>query len=253
MQSSVTYNYENNDPESRKKIALICSEYFGIKDVDPDLYKIAVPVSELACQTKDGEYVSRRSDIEEATPWNERSMTTFGVVYRYESTASFIGIDGKTYVVPNDKPVLDHLETCGYFIAPYGKCMDGGNFSADSLIFREEGNPDDLDYIVSYVCGEQKTIDRNLPAEIIRQIDEIEQGRPYYKYNQSYIDVMRFGGTLGLKTASEEEIQRLSESEKKIANIYTYGRVFEPMSINDYVEYALKEGYYLKDQHSIKW
>lgn len=236
MQASQTYNYEKNDHINRANMALICSEYFGIKDVSPSLYQIAAPVSELACCNKDGEIINYRDEIEEAIPWAERSMKTFGVVYRYESTASFIGKDGKTYVVPNDQPVLDHLKECGYVIAPYGKSLDGGN-TTDSLIFKEKNE----DFSLS-----DNIIDRRLPTVIVNMIDEMEGNRPYYVHNQSYANVVRFGGTLGLSCASDEELQQLSLSERKIANINTYGRVgsrtFE--NIEDYVQYALNQ-YYL--------
>lgn len=239
MQISHTYNYEKNDHINRATIALMCSEYFGIKDVSPSLYQIAAPVSELAYCSKDGEKIHYRDEIEEAIPWNERSMKTFGVVYTYESTASFIGIDGKTYIVPNDRPVLDHLRECGYVIAPYGKNLDGKSNDADSLVFKERKENDFFEYNI---------IDRNLPVEIVSRIEEIENNREYYTYNQSYARVIRFGGTLGLYSASEEELQQLSLSERKIANITTYGRILEPQNIEDYIQYALQQ-YYLDEQN----
>lgn len=234
MQASQTYNYEKNDHINRANMAFICSTYFGIKDVSPSLYQIAAPVAELACSNKNGEIINYRDEIEESIPWNERSMKTFGVVYSYESTASFIGMDGKTYVVPNDQPVLEHLKKCGYVIAPYGKNLDGSSIENDSLIF-EERNEDDL--------FSRVIVDRNLPIEIVKKIDEMENGRPYYNYNQHYARLVRFGGTLGLSCASEEELQQLSLSERKIANICTYGRVGEPQDIEDYVQFALHQTY----------
>lgn len=241
MQASQTYNYEKNDHINRANMALICSKYFGIKDASPSLYQIAAPVSELANCNKDGKKIHHRYEIEESIPWNERSMKTFGVVYIYESTASFIGIDGKTYVVPNDRPVLEHLEECGYVIAPYGKNLDGESSAIDSLIFKERNEDDFFDYNI---------IDRNLPIEIVNKIDEMENNRLYYNYNQSYASVVRFGGTLGLYSASEEELQQLSLSERKIANIATYGRVMESQNIEDYVQFALQQ-YYLNNQNLI--
>ena len=138
MQASQTYNYEKNDHINRSRMAVICGEYFGIKDVSPSLYEIAAPVSELAFVNKYGGVIWTRNEIVEAIPWNERSMKTFCVVYTYETTASFIGIDGRTYVVPNDKPVIDHLKECGYIIAPYGKNLNGKSNGDDSLIFEEK-------------------------------------------------------------------------------------------------------------------
>jgi len=241
MQVSQTYSYEKNDHNNRSNIAQICAEYFGIKDVSPSLYQIAAPVSELACSTKNGEIIQDRTEIEEAIPWNERSMKTFGVVYIYESTASFIGIDGKTYVVPNDQPVLEHLKTCGYAIAPSGKNFDGSSNENDSLIFKE---------VTDEYSFNLNIVDRNLPTEIINMIDETEKNRPYYNYNQAYARLVRFGGTLGLYSASEEELQQLSLSERKIANILTYGRVMEPQDLEDYVQFALQQ-YYLNEQNFI--
>lgn len=241
MQASQTYSYEKNDHINRSNIAQICAEYFGIKDVSPSLYQIAAPVSELACSTKNGEIIQDRTEIEEAIPWNERSMKTFGVVYIYESTASFIGIDGKTYVVPNDQPVLEHLKTCGYAIAPSGKNFDGSSNENDSLIFKE---------VTDEYSFNLNIVDRNLPTKIINMIDETEKNRPYYNYNQAYARLVRFGGTLGLYSASEEELQQISLSERKIANILTYGRVMEPQDIEDYVQFALQQ-YYLNEQNFI--
>lgn len=241
MQASQTYNYEKNDHINRERMALICSNYFGIKDVSPSLYLIAAPVSELACTNKNGEKIHYRYEIEDSIPWNERSMKTFGVVYTYESTASFIGIDGRTYVVPNDQPVLDHLKECGYVIAPYGKNLDGESNGTDSLIFKERNEDEFFDYNI---------IDRNLPIEIVNMIDEMENNRLYYDYNQAYASVVRFGGTLGIGNASEEELQQLSLSERKIANISTYGRVMESQDLEDYVQFALQH-YYLNDQNFI--
>lgn len=162
-------------------------------------------------------------------------------MYSYESTASFIGIDGKTYVVPNDQPVIEHLKECGYAIAPYGKNLNGSTNGDDSLILwgRDE---DDL--------SERVLFDRNLPIEIVKKIDEIEENRPYYNYNQDYSGLVRFGGTIGLYRASEEELQQLSLSERKIANICTYGRVRESQNIEDYVQFALQQ-YYLNEQNFI--
>ncbi len=240
MQTSQTYNYEKNDHINRADLAIICSQYFGIRDVSPSLYQIAAPVSELAFRNKDGEIIKYRDEIEESVPWNERSMKTFGVVYSYESTASFIGIDGKTYVVPNDKPVLDHLAECGYVIAPYGKSLDGGT-TTDSLILIEQNEND----VFSYA-----KVDRNLPTEIASKIDEIENDRPYYTYNQSYAQLVRFGGTLGIYCASEEELLRLSLSERKVANITTYGRITESQDIEEYVQFTLQH-FYLNDDNFV--
>ncbi len=242
MQVSQTYDYEKNDHINRANMALICGKYFGIKDVLPSLYQIAAPVSELAYTNKNGERIETRDEIEEAIPWNERSMRTFGVVYIYESTASFIGMDGRTYIVPNDQPVLEYLKECGYVIAPYGKNLDGNSNGDDSLIF-EEKSEDDL-FQFSHVV-----VDRNLPAEIVKKIDEMESGRSYYNYNQSYANVIRFGGTLGLMSASKEEQQQLSLSERKVANICTYGRVTkQQQSLEDYLQFVLQQ-YYLNDQN----
>ena len=238
MQASQTYNYEKNDHINRANMALICSRYFGIKDVSPSLYQIAAPVSELAYSNKNGEIILYRDEIEESIPWNERSLKTFGVVYSYESTASFIGIDGKTYVVPNDRPVLEHLKECGYVIAPDGKNLDGTSNGYDSLISKESREDNPFSYVI---------VDRNLPIEIVNQIDEIENNRSYYNYNQAYARLVRFGGTLGLLCASEEELQQLSLSERKIANICTYGRVLELQNFEDYVQFALQQ-YYLNDK-----
>lgn len=241
MQVSQTYDYEKNDHINRANMALVCSTYFGIKDVSPSLYLIAAPVSELAQYNKNGEEIHDRGEIEEAIPWNERSLKTFGVVYRYESTASFIGLDGKTYVVPNDQPVLEHLQECGYVISQSGKNLDGTSNGDDSLILegKDEFN------IFSRVIA-----DRRLPIEIVNKIDEIENNRPYYNYKQSYADLVRFGGTLGIFTASEEEIQQLSLNERKIANICTYGRITDSssMDIEQYIQFALQQ-YYLNDKN----
>ena len=241
MQASQTYNYEKNDHINRANIALLCSKYFGIKDVSPSLYQIAAPVSELARSNKNGGMIYNRNEIEEAIPWNERSLKTFGVVYRYESTASFIGIDGKTYVVPNDQPVLDHLKECGYVTAPNGKNLDGSNNMVDSLFFSKRNEKDIFERI---------TIDRKLPLEILSMIDELEKDRPYYTYCQGYDGLLTFGGTFGLWYASEEELKYLSLSERKIANISTYGRVRISQSIEDYVQFALQQ-YYLNNQNFI--
>lgn len=239
MQASKTYCYENNDHINRANLALMCSEYLGIKDVSPSLYLIAAPVSELACVNKDGGIIWSRGEIEEAIPWNERSMRTFGVVYCYEATASFIGLDGRTYVVPNDKPVLDHLEECGYIIAPYGKNLDGSQNGDDSLIAKIEDNNSIFDY---------REIDKNLPIEIVNKIDEIENNRPYIRHNAPYDGLLTFGGTLALYSATEEELEQLTLSERKIANIKTYGRVYESQDIEDYVKFALQQRY-LKGQN----
>ena len=243
MQTSQTYNYEKNDHINRADIALICSQYFGIKDVSSSLYQIAAPVSELAYSNKNGAKIRDRVEIEEAIPWNERSLKNFGVVYRYESTASFIGLDGKTYVVPNDQPVLEHLQECGYVIAQSGKNLDGSSNGEDSLILEEK----DEFNIFSRVIA-----DRRLPIEIVNKIDEIENNRPYYNFNQSYARLVRFGGTLGIFTASEEEIQQLSLSERKIANICTYGRITNSssMDIEQYIQFALQQ-YYLNAKNFI--
>jgi hypothetical protein len=91
-------------------------------------------------------------------------------------------------------------------------------------------------------------IDRNLPTEIVDKIDEIENGRAYYNYKQSYTNLVRFGGTLSIFTASEEELQQLSLSERKIANIYTYGRVNNPQDIEEYVQCVLQQ-YYLNEEN----
>ena len=235
MKASLTFDYEKNDHVNRANIAHICSKYFGIEEVSPSLYQIAAPVSELAYVNKYGKIVSGRDEIEEAIPWNERSLKTFGVVYRYEATASFIGIDGKTYIVPNDQPVLDHLEECGYVIAPYGTNLDGKFNADDSLIFEEINEDNILDY---------RVIDRNLPIEIVNMINKLENNRPYYLGYQSYANTLRFGGTFGLLTASEEEIQQLSLSERKIANIITYNRVMVHQNIEDYVKFAMQQYYF---------
>lgn len=237
MQVSSTYNYEKKDHINRANMALICSECFGIEDVSPSLYLIAAPVSELACTNQDGQKIYHRDEIEFAIPWRERSLKTFGVVYNYESTASFIGIDGRTYVVPNDTPVIEHLKKCGYVIAPYGKNLDGSTSETDSLIFKDEGNF--VDKII---------IDRNLPKEIVQKISEIENGRNYYTGRQAYAGLIRFGGSFGLLTASEEELQHLSLSERKIANISTYGRRYEFEDIEDYVQFAL-QNYFLNEEN----
>ncbi len=241
MQVSKTYDYSKNDHINRAEIAQLCCSYFGIRDVSPSLYKIAAPVSELAHYNEYGEKITYRNEIDNAIPWDERSMRTFGVVYCYESVASFIGVDGKTYVVPCDQPVLDHLRSCGYVIAPYGENLDGSHNGTDSLIYKETDENNFFNYNI---------IDRNLPKEILDMIDALEENRPYYLGAQHYAAVVRFGGTFGLYTASEEELQCLSLSEKKIANIGTYGRVFEPGNIEDYVEFALKH-YFLFDQNNI--
>lgn len=241
MQVSQTYDHEKNDHINRANMALICSTYFGIKDVSPSLYLIAAPVSELACTNQNGEKIHYREEIESAIPWNERSMKTFGVVYNYESIASFIGIDGRTYVVPNDKPVIEHLKECGYVIAPSGKNLDGSSNGVDSLIFKERNESDFFDNII---------IDRNFPNEIVKKIDEMENDRSYYDYNQSYARLVRFGGTLGIFSASEEELQQLSLSERKIANISTYGRINKTQDIEEYVQFALQQ-YYLNEENFI--
>lgn len=239
MQASQTYSYEKNDHVNRANIALACSSYFGIKDVSPDIYKIAAPVSELAYQNREGQKIRHRDEIEYAIPWNERSMKTFGVVYRYEALASFIGIDGKTYVVPNDQPVIDHLQECGYLIAPYGMNFDGSATEVDSLIYKSNND-----------FFEDDVIDRNLPDNIINAINEIEKDRPYYTSCQSYASVLRFGGTLGIHTATLEELQQLSLSERKVANILTYARVIEPQNIEEYVAEALQHPY-LNDKNFV--
>lgn len=239
MQISQTYNQEKQDHINRAKIALMCAQHFGIKNVSPSLFQIAAPVSELAHYNKNGEKIRDRSEIIDAIPWDERSMKTFGVVYRYESTASFIGLDGRTYIVPNDQPVIEHLEKCGYVIAESGKNLDGSSNEDDTLYFKERDENDILNYNI---------IDRRLPKEIIDMIEEIEQDRPYYNYNQSYARVVRFGGTLGIQTASEEEIQQLSLSERKISNILTYGRVLESQDLESYINFALQH-YYLNEQN----
>lgn len=232
MKVSSTYDRKRNDHINRANMARICSAQLGIKEVSASLYRIAAPVSEIAMSNKDGKQIYYRDEIEEAIPWNERSMRTFGVVYRYESIASFIGIDGKTYIVPNDQPVLDHLQECGYTIAPNGTNLDGTT-SDDGLIVKD---------------GLEIVVDRNLSVDIVKQIDEMENDRPYYRYCQSYASVVRFGGTFGLYTASEEEIQGLSLSERKVANICTYGRTLKSQPIDDYVKFALHQ-YYLDEQN----
>jgi len=233
MQVSQTYNYDMNDDVNRANMALICSQYLGIKEVSPSLYQIAAPVSELSRCSKDGGPIWARADIEEAIPWDERSMRTFGVVYRYESTASFIGMDGRTYIVPNDQPVLDHLSQCGYVIAPSGKNFDGTSNGDDSLIRKEDENGNPL----------WDWIDKNLPPEIVAAIDEMEQGRDYYRYHADYSGSVSWGGTFALHYATEEEIQQLSLTERKVANIKTYGRVHESQDLEDYVQYALQQPY----------
>ena len=81
-------------------------------------------------------------------------------------------------------------------------------------------------------------------------IEEMENDRLYYNCKQSYAGVVRFGGTLGLLMASEEELQQLSLSERKIANILTYSRVTESQNFEDYLQCALQQ-YYLNDQNFI--
>lgn len=243
MNASQTYDYAKKDSTNRKKLALMCSKYFKIKDVLPILDSIAAPVCELACCKENGEGIHYRSEINEAIPWNERSMKTFGVVYRYESTASFIGMDGRTYIVPNDQPVLDYLQECGYMIAPYGKNLDGSNEEVDSLIYEERPKNDE-----EFFCFGDK-IDKNLPTKYVDIIDEIEQNRPYFNGYQPYASVIRFGGTLGLRHASEEELLQITLSERKISNISTYGRInegrrlFKTLSIEEYIQYALQQTY----------
>ena len=239
MQVSQTYNPEKNDHITRGKVAVICGKYLGIKEVSPSLYKIASPVSELAHTNKDGEKIRDREEIKDAIPWNERSMRTFGVVYRFEATASFIGLDGKTYIVPNDQPVLEHLEECGYVIAPEGKNLDGSSNGDDSLIQKKQDENNPFDTTI---------IDKSLPSEIISIIDEMEMDRPFYCYNQDYARVVRFGGTLGIMTASEEELQQLTLSERKIANICTYGRIRESQYFESYIEFLLQQ-YYLNEKN----
>ena len=229
MQVSQTYNYEKNDHINRANMALICSQYFGIKDVSPNFYQIAAPVSELPFVTKDGGVIFTRHEIPEAIPWNERSMKTFGVVYRYEATASFIGIDGKTYVVPNDQPVIEHLQECGYVIAPNGANLDGSSNGEDSLIGKEE--------------NKNGVINRNLPVEIIYKINELENNRPYIRYWEAYDGLLTFRGSLGMKNITEEEEQQLSLSERKIANIRAYGRVRQSQNIEDYLQFVLQQRY----------
>ena len=234
MRKSQTYNPEMGDDINRSNMALVCGLYLGIKDVSPSLQKIAAPVSEIAFANENGERIGYRDEIVDAIPWNERSLKTFGVVYSYEATASFIGKDGKTYIVPNDKPVIDHLRECGYVIAPYGRCLDGTD-NEDSLILKEDG------FVV---------IDINLPEKIVKKIDEMENGRPYYVGCQSYIDAIRFGSSFGLYAASEEEIQQLSLSERKLANIKVYGRVRVSCDLEEYVNRVMQE-YYLNDKNFI--
>lgn len=238
MQKSQTYDYEKNDHINRANIALICSQHFGIRDVSPSLYEIAAPVSELACCNKDGGRIRNRDEIQEAFPWDERSMKTFGVVYNFEAIASFIGIDGKTYVVPNDEPVLEHLKECGYVIAPYGRNLDGNSFGDDSLVERIEEDKDD-----PFKFMFAKPINRNLPQKIVDMIEAMEKGRPYFTGNQSYADLVRFGGTLGISGTNDEE---LSLSERKVANICRYSRVFNHQDIEEYVQFALQQ-YYLDE------
>lgn len=243
MQVSQTYDYAKKDDINRKDMAIMCSKYFNIKDVLPILDKIAAPVSELSHYRKDGDRIFYREETYDAIPWDERSMKTFGVVYSYESTASFIGMDGKTYIVPNDQPVLDYLQECGYTIAPYGKNLDGSNEEVDSLIYEERPKNDE-----EFFCFGNK-IDKNLPSQYVTIINDMEQNRPYYGGYQSYASVIRFGGTLGLRSASEEEVSQISLSERKIANISTYGRInegsrlFKTLSIEEYIEYALQQTY----------
>lgn len=240
MKISQTYNPERKDDISRAKIALLCSKHLGIKEVSPSLYKIAAPVSELACTNKDGGIIRDREEIKDANPWDERSLKTFGVVYRFEATASFIGLDGKTYVVPNDQPVLDHLQECGYVIAPDGKNLDGSSNGDDSLIMKK--SEDEFGFFTTVVA------DQTLPAEIVEMINEVEANRPYQTHNQAYAKLVRFGGTLGIMTASEEELQQLSLSERKVANICTYGRITESQYFESYIEFVLQQ-HYLNEQN----
>ena len=95
---------------------------------------------------------------------------------------------------------------------------------------------------------ERVVIDRNLPVEIVNKINELENGRPYISYYQSYDGVITFGGTLALRSASEEELQQLSLSERKVANIMRYRRVMVSQDIDAYVKFALQQ-YYLNDQN----
>lgn len=239
MQISQTYNHNKQDHINRASIAQKCAQYFNIKNVSPSLFLIASPVSELAHQNKNGKNIRHREEIIDAIPWNERSMKTFGVVYRYESTASFIGLDGKTYIVPNDEPVINHLKECGYTIAESGKNLDGTSNDNDTLYLKEKDENDILNYNI---------IDRRLPKELVDLIEEMEKDRPYYNYAQSYANVVRFGGTLGIQTASEEELRQLSLSERKVANILTYGRVLTSQNLESYIEFALQQ-YYLNEQN----
>ena len=205
------------------------------------MYKIAAPVSELAQYNKNGKKIHHRYEIEDAIPWNERSLKTFGVVYIYEATASFIGIDGKTYVVPSDQPVLEHLQECGYVLAKNGKNFDGKENREDSLIFKEKN--EDNPFLSSI-------IDKNLSPEIIDKINELENGRPYYNYNQSYAGVIRFGTSFGLFTARLQEVQELTLSERKIANISTYGRVNKSIDFEEYVQFVLQQ-HYLNEENFV--
>lgn len=241
MQKSQTYDYEKNDHINRANLAILCSQYFGIKDALPSLYKIAAPVCEIPQYNKDGEQIWDREEVDEAIPWGERSLRTFGVVYMFEATASFIGIDGRTYVVPMDKPVLDYLTLCGYVIAPYGKNLDGNNIGDDTLIYKEpKKDIFDPDFNLDEPA---KVIDRNLPPEFVSKIDEIEGDRPYRRDCASYIDTIRFGTSFGAEMASEEEIEAMSLSEKKALNIKMYNRIKTSMDIEEYVQYAISQGY----------
>ena len=238
MQVSQTYDPNKNDPENRANMARICGAYFGIKEVSPSLYKIAAPVSELPETDKNGNKIvgDRQGRIEEAIPFNERSLRTFGVVYRYESTASFIGIDGKTYVVPDDEPVMKHLKECGYVIAGHGDRLDGGlnPEEPDTLVGKDEN-------------GEVK--DRRLPSGIIKKIEELENGRPYANSMQAYSKLRRFDGTLGSHENWEEEF---SLSERKVANIaYCQNHQAQDFAdIEDYVQHVTETGEYLRDVES---
>lgn len=245
MKTSQTYDYEKNDHFNRASMALVCSTCLGIKEISPSLYKIAAPVSEIAYLNKDGGVIRHRCEILDAIPWDERSMKTFGAVYSYEATASFIGRDGKTYIVPNDKPVLDHLKECGYLIAPYGANLDGKYNGEDSLIFHDKTNWDES---LPAMFQEKVIIDMNLPKDIVEKILQMETDRPYYTNCQPYNDAICFGGSFGLNYASAEELKKLSLSERKLANIKTYGRVRHSENIEDYVERVVQE-YYLNPEN----
>ena len=94
---------------------------------------------------------------------------------------------------------------------PYYSCIKELNINDNKLYFlnnKDYGNENDI-LIFKEVTDEYSfdfnIVDRNLLTEINNMIDEMEQNWPYYNYNQAYARLVRFGGTLGLYNASEEE------------------------------------------------